>query len=132
MGTVLVVDDQLELRTLFQRVLEHQGHAVILAGNGQEALRTTESWVPDLVLLDLAMPQMDGLVFLRTIRSRAGWGHVPVIMLSGLMSSEQMAAARDLGVVDQLLKGEFSTRELRARVAKYLKPGPALADSNAA
>ncbi|HSU67835.1 MAG TPA: response regulator [Tepidisphaeraceae bacterium] len=126
MATVLVIDDQMELRTLFQRVLENQGHSVFCACNGDHALRSTESWTPDLILLDLAMPEMDGLAYLRIIRARPGWADVPVIMLSGLMSHEQTRAAEELGVCDQLLKGEFSTRELRARVAKYLKPHNAL------
>jgi CheY-like chemotaxis protein len=132
MGTVLVIDDQLELRTLFSRVLENQGHVVVSVSNGQEALRATETWIPDLVLLDQAMPQMDGLAFLRLIRRRPGWENVPVIMLSGLLSAEQIAAAAILGVSDQLLKGEFSTRELRARVAKYLKPVRPSVGANAA
>lgn len=133
MGTVLVVDDQMELRTLFSRVLEHQGHEVMAVGNGQEALRLSEtSWVPDLVLLDLAMPQMDGLAFLRAVRTRPGWDKIPVIMLSGLMSPQQIESARQLGVSDQLLKGEFSTRELRARIARFLPPGPSRIGVNAA
>lgn len=120
MSKVLVVDDQLELRTLFSRILENQGCSVIAVGNGSEALRTTESWTPDLILLDLAMPEMDGLAFLRAARARSGWSNVPVIMLSGLMSPAQINEARNLGVADQLMKGRFSTRELRASVARCL------------
>ena len=123
MSTVLVVDDQPELRTLFQRMLENQGHSVVTVCNGQEALNYTEAWLPDLVLLDLAMPLMDGLAFLRQVRSRPAWDGVPVIMLSGMMTAEQTAAARQLGVADQLTKGEFSTKDLRAKVAKHLGRG---------
>ena len=71
MPTVLVIDDQMELRTLFQRVLEHGGYQVITAEGGEEAVRMTEAWIPDLILLDLSMPQMDGFEFLRTVRRRA-------------------------------------------------------------
>jgi len=123
MSKVLVVDDQLELRTLFSRLLENQGHVVVAVGNGNEALRSTEVWVPDLILLDLAMPEMDGLAFLRAIRSRPACASVPVIMLSGLMSAGQIAEARELGVANQLMKGKFSTRELRGSVAKCLSAG---------
>ena len=124
MGTVLVIDDQLEIRTLFQRVLENGGHRVVAVGNGEEALRATEAWTPELMLLDLAMPQMDGLGFLRLARQRPSLAKVPVIVLSGMMSAEQTAAARELGVADQLQKGAFTTRELRARVAKFLPQFP--------
>ena len=132
MSKVLVVDDQLELRTLFSRLLENQGHAVVAVGNGSEALRSTETWVPDLILLDLAMPEMDGLTFLRAIRKRDGWLNVPVIMLSGLMSPQQVADARALGVADQLVKGKFSTRELRASVARCLAGNKSETAGNAA
>jgi two-component system KDP operon response regulator KdpE len=132
MPTVLVIDDQLELRTLFQRVLEYGGYQVIAAEGGEEAVRVTEAWIPDLILLDLAMPQMDGLEFLRTVRGRRGWTKVPVIVLSGMLSAEQSAAARELGACDQLVKGQFTTRELRARVAKYVHPAPARPSCTAA
>jgi two-component system cell cycle response regulator DivK len=132
MATVLVIDDQMELRTLFQRVLEHGGHQVVAAEGGEEAVRATESWTPDLVLLDMAMPQMDGLQFLQTVRQRPGWQSVPIIVLSGMLTAEQMAAARELGVCDQLVKGQFTTRELRARVAQHLPPLPGRTGCNAA
>ncbi|MGH7194300.1 MAG: response regulator [Candidatus Saccharimonadales bacterium] len=126
MSTVLVVDDQPELRNLFQRVLEHQGYRVVTACNGREAMRVLDSCMPDLLLLDLAMPELDGLSLLRALRGKPQWAKVPAIMLSGLMTHEQVAAARELGVTDQLLKGEFSTRDLRARVARCIaKPAPA-------
>ena len=124
MGMVLVIDDQLELRTLFQRVLENGGHRVVAVGNGEEALRATEDWTPDLILLDLSMPRMDGLDFLRLARQRPGLAKVPVIVLSGLLNAEQTAAARELGVADQLQKGAFTTRELRARIARFLPQAP--------
>lgn len=124
MGTVLVIDDQLELRTLFQRVLENGGHRVVTVGDGEAALRATENWTPDVILLDLSMPQMDGLAFLRVARQRPGLAEVPVIVLSGMLTPEQTAAARELGVADHLQKGAFTTRELRARVASLIPPPP--------
>ena len=125
MSTVLVVDDQPELRLLFHRVLENQGYTVVSAENGLDGLRVIEQCNPQLVLLDMAMPRMDGLTFLQTIRGQEKWAKLPVIMLSGLMSADQVAAARELGVADRLVKAEFSMKELRARVAKFVPP-PAL------
>jgi CheY-like chemotaxis protein len=132
MATVLVIDDQMELRTLFQRVLEHGGHTVVAAEGGVEAVRATEAWKPDIVLLDMAMPQMDGLEFLRTVRRRPGWQSVPVIVLSGMLTAEQMVAVRELGVCDLLVKGQFTNRELRSRVAQHLAPVPNKPGCNAA
>jgi DNA-binding response OmpR family regulator len=122
MSTVLVIDDQPELRMLFQRVLESQGYTVLTASNGQEGLDSLDEYAPGIILLDMAMPQMDGLAFLRQLRSRPRWATIPVIMLSGLMSADQTAAARKLGVDDQLIKAEFSMKELRSRVARHLPP----------
>jgi two-component system cell cycle response regulator DivK len=132
MASILVIDDQMELRTLFHRILERGGHSVITAEGGEEAVRATEAWIPDLVLLDMAMPQMDGLAFLRVVRARPGWKDVPIIVLSGMLSAEQMTIARQLGACDQLVKGQFTTRELRSRVARHLGPSPSRPSSNAA
>lgn len=122
MSTVLVIDDQPELRMLFQRVLENQGYTVVTAENGREALIAVDEYEPQLILLDMAMPQMDGLTFLRQLRSQSKWADVPAIIMSGLMTAEQKSAACELGVCDQLVKAEFSMKELRARVAKHLPP----------
>lgn len=128
MSTVLIVDDQPEMRQLFARVLEHQGHQVVPAGNGHEALRALERTQAELILLDMAMPEMDGLAFLRALRARETGRQMPVVILSGLLSPEQVAAARQLGVTDQLIKADFSIRELRAIIARQLaaKPAPAV------
>ena len=107
---------------LFQRVLEAQGYAVFTAPNGQEGLAALETCEPKLILLDMAMPEMDGLAFLRQLRSKPRWAALPVIMLSGLMTADQTRAARELGVCDQLIKAEFSMKELRCRVAKHVPP----------
>ena len=132
MATVLVVDDQMELRTLFQRVLEHGGHRVVAVAGGEEALRSTDTWKPDVILLDMAMPDMDGLAFLRAIRGRDGWQSVPVIVLSGMLTPQQIAAAGELNVCDYLVKGQFTTRELRARIARHLIPIPPSSKCSAA
>lgn len=130
MSTVLVVDDQAELRQLFQRVLEHQGYTVITAADGLEAIQMLEAHNPSLALLDMAMPKMDGMGFLREIRRKPRWAKLPVIILSGLMNAEQIDAARKLGVIDQLVKAEFSMKELRARVARHLAGSSTPAQAN--
>jgi CheY-like chemotaxis protein len=122
MSTVLVVDDQAELRQLFQRVLESQGYQIVCAANGQAGLAMLDATNPQLILLDMAMPQMDGITFLRNLRQKPKFQTVPVIVLSGLMSREQIRTARELGVTDTLVKAEFTMKELRNRVARLLPP----------
>ena len=120
MSTILVVDDQPELRLLYQRVLEREGHRVALAAHGNDAIQLMESKPFDLILLDMAMPHMDGLTFLRLVRARPEWSKIPTIILSGLLTHQQSSEARALGATDLLVKAQFSMRELRARVARHL------------
>lgn len=122
MSTLLIVDDQAELRQLFQRVLETQGYHVVLAANGQAGLDALDAVNPQLILLDMAMPEMDGITFLRRLRQRSGFATVPVLILSGLISREQLQAARELGAADHLVKADFTMKELRSRVAGLLPP----------
>ena len=109
MGTVLVIDDQLELRTLFQRVLENGGHRVVTVGDGEAALHATANWTPDLILLDLSMPRVDGLGFLERLKEHPHAPEFFVIVTSG--SEEASAAESHPGVLGRLAK-PFGLKEL--------------------
>lgn len=122
MATILIVDDEPILRQLFQRVLEHDGHQVLTAGNGREALEVMRRQVPDLIMLDLLMPAMDGETFLRLIRRHVDWAQVPVVIMSAVANEADVRHVGSLGVRDYLLKAGFSLPVLRARLAKYLEP----------
>lgn len=127
MGTILIVDDEPEIRQLFRTALGRLGHEIITAANGSEALLALGSCWPDLLLLDLAMPEMDGISFLRLLRRTPEWAKLPVIVLTAFTTREQIKKVLDLDVADHLTKAEFTIRELRARVAKHLPPPPAKA-----
>ena len=120
MATILIVDDEPIIRQLFQRVLEHEGHTIITAGNGREGLEAVRLAVPDLILLDLNMPLMDGLTFLRLLRRHEEWSNVPVVVMSAMSDKNNITNAGSLGVRDYLLKAGFSLGNLRTRIAKYL------------
>lgn len=122
MATILIVDDEPILRQLFQRVLEHDGHQVLTAGNGREALEVMRRQVPDLIMLDMLMPAMDGETFLRLIRRHVDWAQVPVVIMSAVANEADIRHVGSLGVKDYLLKAGFSLPVLRARLAKYLAP----------
>jgi CheY-like chemotaxis protein len=127
MATILIVDDEPILRQLFQKVLEHDGHKVLTAANGREALEVMRQQVPDLIMLDLLMPAMDGETFLRLIRRHADWAHVPVVVMSAVADEHLVRGVGALGVKDYLLKAGFSLPMLRKRMAKYVGP-PAVAE----
>jgi len=124
MATILIVDDEPLVREFFRTVLERDGHTLLTAANGHDALSTMRDRLPDLVLLDLDMPVMDGMTFLRLIRRNPQYKDLPVVIVSGKDSKEQIIAAGALGVREYLLKASFSLRELRSRLDKHLNPQP--------
>jgi CheY-like chemotaxis protein len=77
MGTILIVDDEPIIRQLFQNILEREGHTVLVAGNGREGIAIMRQQTPDLIMLDLQMPVMDGMSFLRLVRRHPDWKDVP-------------------------------------------------------
>jgi excisionase family DNA binding protein len=92
---VLVVDDDPNVRELVRVNLEMEGYSVREAGNAEEGLAAVEDDAPDLILLDVMMPQVDGWEMLRRVQERHGIGSIPVVMFSGqLDASEAKAAAR--------------------------------------
>ncbi|HET9140315.1 response regulator transcription factor [Actinophytocola sp.] len=128
MPNVLVVDDDLTVRDVVRRYLERGGHRVALADNGEEALRWVAEHQPDLVVLDLMLPGMDGLEVCRRLRARSA---VPVVMLTALGEEENRIAGLELGADDYVTK-PFSPKELALRVASVLRRAQAAAPRGAA
>lgn len=95
-GTVLVVDDREDLCELFARTLTQEGFRVMTARSGREALVQVELEPPDLILLDLIMPEMNGIETLRWLRKRAG--EVKVVILTGYGTDQYVREAMALGV----------------------------------
>ncbi|GAA4007802.1 response regulator transcription factor [Allokutzneria multivorans] len=116
-GRVLVVDDDLTVRDVVRRYLELAGHEVELAGDGEEALRMAAEREPDLVVLDLMLPGVDGLEVCRRLRERSA---VPVIMLTARGDEEDRVLGLSLGADDYVSK-PFSARELALRVSSVLR-----------
>jgi CheY-like chemotaxis protein len=80
---LLVVDDDTQIRDIVTRALAQAGYSVRSAANGREALTVLQSYVPDLILLDLGMPEMSGVEVLQRIHNDTEWCHIPVIVMSG-------------------------------------------------
>ncbi|MEZ0266602.1 MAG: HDOD domain-containing protein, partial [Phycisphaerae bacterium] len=120
MTTILVVDDMPIFRDPIAAALRLAGHQTAAASNGLEALATARASRPDLILLDLAMPVMDGLTCLRAIRADAALVGVPVILLTAMSEKRHVLEAAKLGVKDYLLKSRFSLTDLLGRVTGAL------------
>jgi two-component system KDP operon response regulator KdpE len=109
---VLVVDDELQIRRFLRISLEANGYTVTEVKNGQEAINASALLKPDLVILDLGLPDLDGLEVLKRIRE---WSQVPVIVLSVRDADRDKIALLDAGADDYLTK-PFSVEELLARM----------------
>ena len=114
---ILVVDDEISIIKFLRANLESKGYEVLAAMNGAEALQIFEMELPDLVILDIMMPKMDGFEVCRRIRE---WSKVPIIMLSARGDEEDKVKCLDLGADDYTTK-PFGANELIARVRAVLR-----------
>ena len=117
MPTVLVVDDEPKIAQLARDYLEHAGFSVLLAGDGNSAVQATSVRNPDLVILDLGLPGIDGLEVMRRIRAN---GPTPIVVLTARDTELDKLLGLELGADDYVTK-PFSPRELVARVRAVLR-----------
>lgn len=88
MSTILIIDDDLDICALLSAYIKHGGHEVLVAKDGQEGLEQAEAANPDLIILDIQMPIMDGTVVLKSLRKMAQTAKTPVIALSAMGTSD--------------------------------------------
>jgi two-component system OmpR family response regulator len=119
MSTVLIIEDDPDIRELERLMLSHSGHAVVIAANGREALDVLERLRPNLILLDLMMPVMDGLTFLVERRRRGLATDVPVICISAA-GEQTLKRAQQLGAWECIPK-PADVDELCDRVDQYCR-----------
>jgi two-component system alkaline phosphatase synthesis response regulator PhoP len=117
MATILIVDDQPDIVRLVRDYLQRAGFAVLSAGDGETALREARRAHPDLVILDLTLPRVDGLDVARELRRE---GDTPIIMLTARAEESDRVAGLELGADDYVTK-PFSAREMVARVRAVLR-----------
>jgi two-component system response regulator MprA len=119
-GRVLVVEDDQEIAEVLRRTLRQEGHEVRSAGDGEEALAAAAEFLPDLVILDLGLPKLDGVEVLR--RLRAG-DDVPVLILTARADLDDRVEGLDTGADDYLVK-PFERQELLARMRALMRRRP--------
>ena len=123
--TVLVIDDELQIRRLLRVCLGANGYRVLEAANGQEGISEAAQHRPDVVVLDLGLPDMDGMTVLKRLRE---WSQVPVVMLSVRDREDDKIGALDNGADDYVTK-PFATGELLARLRVAMRHGQSPSDS---
>ena len=125
MAKILVVDDHDETRKPLLKLLQLEGYTAVGAANAFEALAAAQNSNPDLILLDVMIPPMDGLTFLMRLREDPKGREIPVVVVSGLSDPQTIARAKELGVKEQLVKTQFTTEELMAAVKRNIRSVPA-------
>jgi DNA-binding response OmpR family regulator len=122
--SVLIVDDDAMFREVVRMRLSAAGFRTIVASSAEEGWVVARKERPDVVLLDLIMPEADGVTFLRRLRADPSLASTPVIVVSALSFMSLTRTAEQLGIQHQLIKSRFSLSELVERVTALLPPRP--------
>lgn len=122
MPLILIVDDEKPFRLPLRSRLRRCGYQTVTAVDGEEAWVIVRDLRPDLILLDLIMPEVDGVQFLRRLRQEPSVARTPVLVLTALSDHPLTKEARRIGVQHLMLKSRFDLAELGARVAALVPP----------
>ena len=122
-NTVLLIEDDTDTRDLLARVLSGEGFCVRLAANGWEGLLAVEN-PPDLILLDIMLPGMDGVSFLRSLRNTHGYDRVPVVVVTALDMDEIAPKVQPYGVEQIISKGDNLLGQLKTTLRRTLARPP--------
>ena len=119
--TIMIVEDDIFVMDIYQMKVSQEGFKVVTAENGREAIKKLESGAkPDLLLLDILMPYMDGLTFLKKKNQNEKWKQIPTILLTNLSQKEEIEAGFELGAKDYIIKSHFTPSEVMEKINKYL------------
>jgi DNA-binding response OmpR family regulator len=119
---ILIVEDDVDLLSLLRLTLKQQGHSVATASNGIEALKKARSLLPDLIVLDLVLPELDGFAVCETLRKHRETANIKVLMLTGLSSEFTRYAGYEAGANDYVTK-PFTPAEIVSKIDYWLKQG---------
>ena len=120
---ILLVEDDRFLRKAAETTLKQQGYTVITAADGEEALRVARSAPPDLILLDVIMPKLNGFQVLDALKKDPMTAHIPVIILSNLGQDRDVQQAMEAGATAYFIKADLSLQALVQRVEEALAAG---------
>lgn len=121
MKRVLIVDDEQDIRLLARFMLRPAGYEVLEAGSGEECLSMLAEDMPDLLLLDIRMPGIDGWDVLQTVKRDPQRKHIPIVMMSAHASGHTMSKAKDAGSDGYVVK-PFKEKDLLSTVKRFADP----------
>jgi two-component system alkaline phosphatase synthesis response regulator PhoP len=120
--TILLADNEQFIAVAYKDGLERAGYKVIVAQDGEEALVKLKSSKPDLLLLELLMPKVNGFEVLQAMKDDSSLKDIPVLVLTNLAQESDEAEARSYGIVDFMVKADISLRDLTMRIQEILGP----------
>jgi DNA-binding response OmpR family regulator len=112
---VLLVEDDSEIREILKVDLESSGMTVLIAADGEEALHKAQTLLPDVILLDIMIPKVDGFTVARTLKKDKSTRHIPILMLTVADSKRDIIKGLDAGAIDYITK-PFFLPEVKARI----------------
>jgi two-component system alkaline phosphatase synthesis response regulator PhoP len=118
--TILLIEDDRYLSKAADLALSRHGYKVVTGRNGEEGLQLANEISPDLILLDLIMPKMQGFEVLKNLKLRESTARIPVLVMSNLGQEEDRKQAMEGGAVDYLIKANITTSELALKVDRTL------------
>jgi DNA-binding response OmpR family regulator len=121
MSKILVAEDDKFLASAYKVKLKKAGYEVKIVFDGNELLQSMNTFKPDLIILDLVMPVLDGFAVLEKLRASTRWKSIPILVASNLGQSEDIVRATKLGANDYILKTELSMKKLLAKVSSFLQ-----------
>ena len=119
-ATILIIEDEEVFRVVFGGVLKDKGYIIHEATDGKMGIEKVKSLIPDLILLDLVLPVLDGFEVLEQIRADLSINKIPIVVLSVLGEKNKMKKAFELGADDYLIKGEKSPKSILEKIEAIL------------
>ncbi len=128
---VLIVEDDFFVSDIYETKFKHEGCEVVAVGDGAKAMsKLQEGFVPDVILLDLIMPNMDGREFLEEVKKLSNLSNVPILVLSNLSQEEDVKESLALGAKDYIVKSHLTPTEVFHRVTELLRGSASIGSGN--
>jgi DNA-binding response OmpR family regulator len=118
---ILVVEDDTALRAMYKGKFEADGFEVLTADNGADGLELAKNEKPDIIMLDVIMPQIDGFSVLQELKNDTKTKSIPTIMLTSLGTDEDKEKGEKMGAVDYIVKANLTPAQVSEKIKKYLK-----------
>ncbi len=119
--TILMIEDDVFLAEIFKKRLEKVGYQVVLADNGEKGLSLAKKDKPDLILLDMILPKMNGFEVLKKLKRNKKYENIPVVVLTNLSSKQDIKKAFELGATEYLIKFHVTPKEIIEKIKELLK-----------